>query len=183
MPAKGAYLIIAGGGAILLWSGVRGKSWSNVLRNLIAGTNPATSPNVNPIGATQSTGTGTGTGSLSTSDLTGATGLPSPGLVGNITNARQAQSYAFGLFSHFGWGASEEQPLVNLWNQESGWNPDAVNPSSGAAGIPQALGHGNVFGLGWANAAAQILWGLTYIKQRYGSPSAAWAHEVANNWY
>lgn len=182
MPAKGAYLIIAGGGAILLWSGVRGKSWSQVLRNLIAGNDPSKTALANPINATQSTGTGAA-GTLSDTGLTGATGLPSPGYVGNITNARQAQSYAFSLFSHFGWGASEEQPLVNLWNQESGWDPDAVNPSSGAAGIPQALGHGNVFGLGWANAAAQILWGLNYIKQRYGSPSAAWAHEVANNWY
>lgn len=183
MPAKGAYLAIAGGGAILLWSGVRGKSWSQVIRNLIAGKNPATTVQANPIGAVaSSTDTGAG-GTLSTSGLTGATGVVTSGYVGNISNAQQAQSYAFGLFSKFGWGASEEQPLINLWNQESGWNPDAVNPSSGAAGIPQALGHGNVFGLGWANAAAQILWGLNYIKQRYGSPSAAWAHEVANNWY
>ena len=40
MPVKGGYLIAAGGGAILLWSGFRGKSWSNVLRSVISGKNP-----------------------------------------------------------------------------------------------------------------------------------------------
>jgi hypothetical protein len=39
-------------------------------------------------------------------------------------------------------------------------------------------------GADWlTNAATQIRWGLGYIKGRYGSPLAAWAHEVANNWY
>lgn len=49
MPAKGAYLLIAGGGAILLWSGVRGKSWSTVLRDVVSGQNPTKAPNTNPI--------------------------------------------------------------------------------------------------------------------------------------
>jgi hypothetical protein len=56
-----------------------------------------------------------------------------------------------------------------------------VNPSSGAYGIPQSLGHGHPYALG--DYKNQIIWGLNYIRQRYGSPSAAWAHEVANNWY
>src|SRR5262249_42098448 len=65
--------------------------------------------------------------------------------------------------------------------KESGWSPYAVNPSSGAYGIPQSLGHGHPFNLG--DARAQIAWGLNYIRGRYGTPAAAWAHEVANNWY
>jgi len=40
MPIKGGYLIAAGGGAILLWSGIRGKSWSTVLRSVVAGQDP-----------------------------------------------------------------------------------------------------------------------------------------------
>lgn len=40
MPVKGGYLLAAGGGAILLWSGFKGKSWSAVLRNIISGRNP-----------------------------------------------------------------------------------------------------------------------------------------------
>ena len=54
-------------------------------------------------------------------------------------------------------------------------------PSSGAYGIPQSLGHGHPYDLG--DYAAQINWGLSYIKGRYGSPNVAWAHELANNWY
>lgn len=80
-----------------------------------------------------------------------------------------------------GWPESEWPSLQALWTQESGWNANAVNPSSGAMGIPQALGHGNPFPLG--QAAPQIAWGLNYIRQRYGSPSVAEAHERANNWY
>lgn len=38
-----------------------------------------------------------------------------------------------------------------------------INASSGAYGIPQALGHGHVFDLG--DARAQIAWGLNYIRE------------------
>lgn len=37
MPIKAGYLLAAGGGAILFWSGVKGHKWSTVLRDLIAG--------------------------------------------------------------------------------------------------------------------------------------------------
>jgi hypothetical protein len=36
---------------------------------------------------------------------------------------------------------------------------------------------------GESDPTSQIQWGLDYIANRYGSPSAAWAHEIANNWY
>jgi hypothetical protein len=80
-----------------------------------------------------------------------------------------------------GWGAGQWPALDALWNQESGWNANAVNPSSGAYGIPQSLGHGHPYALG--DARAQIAWGLNYIRERYGSPGAAWGHEQAFNWY
>ncbi|WP_329235909.1 hypothetical protein OG417_30630 [Actinoallomurus sp. NBC_01490] len=97
-------------------------------------------------------------------------------------SAKEAQAYARSLMAQYGWSDDGNwESLVKLWNQESGWNANAVNPSSGAAGIPQALGHGHVFDLG--DYKAQIQWGLNYIRDRYGSPSAAWAHEVSHNWY
>jgi hypothetical protein len=52
VPVKGTYLAIAGGGAILLWSGLRGKGWSTVLRDVIAGKNPAQAPSQNAIAGT-----------------------------------------------------------------------------------------------------------------------------------
>jgi len=95
-------------------------------------------------------------------------------------SAKVAQQYAASQMSKFGWDAMDMAALIKLWNQESGWNAYAVNKSSGAAGIAQSLGHGKVT-LG--DYVGQINWGLNYIKGRYGSPTMAWAHEMANNWY
>jgi cell wall-associated NlpC family hydrolase len=82
------------------------------------------------------------------------------------------------MAAQYGWTGPEYDALNSLWTKESGWNPDAVNPSSGAAGIPQDIS-GNMHGGG----VGQIAWGLAYIATRYGDPIAAWAHEVADNWY
>jgi peptidoglycan DL-endopeptidase CwlO len=49
MPIKGGYLLAAGGGAILLWSGFKGKKWSETLRNLISGKNPSITTTAYPI--------------------------------------------------------------------------------------------------------------------------------------
>jgi len=29
----------------------------------------------------------------------------------------------------------------------------------------------------------QIIWGVGYIRATYGTPQAAWAHELAHGWY
>lgn len=86
------------------------------------------------------------------------------------------------------WNASQMQALINLWNMESGWNPHADNKSSGAYGIPQSLPGDKMASAGadWrTNYKTQINWGLEYIATRYGSPEAAWQHEMSHNphWY
>jgi hypothetical protein len=90
------------------------------------------------------------------------------------------------MLGQFGWKTSQFSCLEPLWYHESGWNPSAENPSSGAYGIPQAL-HGSMMasaGSDWrTNPATQIRWGLTYIHDRYGSPCGAWGHEQSANWY
>jgi hypothetical protein len=96
-------------------------------------------------------------------------------------SAAIAQRYAASILGRFGWGMNQFPPLQALWNRESGWNAYAVNPSSGAYGIPQSLGHGHPFNLG--DYVAQIWWGLRYIAGRYGSPAAAWGHELSAGWY
>ena len=76
--------------------------------------------------------------------------------------------------------------LDELWTRESGWNVFATNPGSGAYGIPQSLPAIKMAtaGADWrTNPVTQIRWGVSYIDAAYGSPCAAWAHEVANNWY
>ena len=100
--------------------------------------------------------------------------------------AQAAMAYAASQMARYGWGPEQMAPLISLWIQESGWNPLIVNGSSGAYGIPQALPASKMAAAGpdWrTNPATQINWGLGYIKGRYGSPSGAWAHERAFNWY
>ena len=63
----------------------------------------------------------------------------------------------------FGWGAGAMSSLIPLWDDESGWNRLADNPSSGAYGIPQALPASKMGAAAnppTSSAAAQINWGL-----------------------
>lgn len=86
----------------------------------------------------------------------------------------------------FGWGDSEFQCVSNLWSKESGWNYQASNASSGAYGIPQALPGSKMSTIAsdWeTNPLTQIRWGLTYIRDGYGTPCSAWGHSQAMNWY
>jgi hypothetical protein len=91
--------------------------------------------------------------------------------------------YASSLFASHGWPGSMILPLGALWTRESGWNPNAVNPTSGAYGIPQALpgvwGHPYPMG----EFKPQVYWGENYIGGRYGNPANAWAHEMSYGWY
>ncbi len=90
------------------------------------------------------------------------------------------------MLGSYGWGQDQFGCLVSLWGVESGWNPSASNPSSGAYGIPQALPGSKMASAGadWqSNPATQIRWGLGYIRGLYGSPCGAWDHEEATGWY
>jgi len=97
-----------------------------------------------------------------------------------------AQRTAQGMLGRYGWSSGQFSCLSPLWERESGWSVTAENPGSGAYGIPQALPGSQMASAGpdWrTDAATQITWGLGYIRGRYGSPCAAWAHEEAYGWY
>jgi cell wall-associated NlpC family hydrolase len=84
------------------------------------------------------------------------------------------------------WDDGQWVYLDELWERESGWNYQATNPTSGAYGIPQSLPADKMASVNadWAtDPTTQILWGINYIQSRYGTPAAAWAHEVAFGWY
>lgn len=97
------------------------------------------------------------------------------------------QNYAHDLvINSYGWSEDDFNALVNLWNKESGWNPNCYNSYSGAFGIPQALPGDKMASEGSdyrTNGETQIRWGLKYIQGRYGSPSGAWGHFLSHNWY
>ncbi|WP_327416075.1 transglycosylase SLT domain-containing protein [Streptomyces sp. NBC_01233] len=82
--------------------------------------------------------------------------------------------------------AGQFQCFSNIINQESTWNYKAVNSSSGAYGLVQALPGSKMASAGedWrTNPATQIKWGLNYMNVRYGSPCGAWSFHQANGWY
>jgi len=78
------------------------------------------------------------------------------------------------------------QCFSNIVDHESSWNYRAVNASSGAYGLFQALPGSKMSSVGsdWqTNPATQIKWGLNYMDSRYGSPCEAWSFWQANHWY
>lgn len=85
-----------------------------------------------------------------------------------------------------GWDYSQYSCLVKLWERESNWRWNALNRSSGAYGIPQALPGTKMASAGadWrSNPQTQVKWGLGYIEGRYGSPCSALAHSDRRGWY
>jgi hypothetical protein len=117
-----------------------------------------------------------------------AAGNAYPSTEGVTVDPAGAQAYARSVLGNYGWGDDQFGCLVSLWTQESGWRANALNSSSGAYGIPQALPANKLAAAGadWrTNAQTQVNWGLAYIKSSYGTPCGAWNHEMSVNphWY
>lgn len=112
-----------------------------------------------------------------------SSGMGEPVFEGGMEAVGDNQRLGRSLMARF-FGSEQWPALKELWTRESGWNNMARNPSSGAFGIPQALPPGKMGAAAvGGDARAQILWGLRYIKDRYGSPSAALSFHDAHNWY
>lgn len=82
-----------------------------------------------------------------------------------------------------GWHTGREWAcLVTLWQHESGWRHNALNPikvaGKHAGGIPQILGLKPT-----TAPVAQIARGLAYVEARYGSPCKAWRFWQRHHWY
>lgn len=105
------------------------------------------------------------------------------GAVENVNQATaKAQVRAVAL--PFGWGfGGQWSALESLVQGESGWRVDAANPTSSARGLFQKMTsiHGPIEG----TAAGQALWGLNYIKGKYGNPGNAYAKWLGRkpHWY
>lgn len=95
------------------------------------------------------------------------------------------QKYAKALLDARGWGG-----MWGAFNAlvmgESGWNPRATNPQSGAYGIPQALPASKLDAYGNRNdPAVQLRWMVDYIASVYGNPANAYAKWLSRSphWY
>lgn len=92
-----------------------------------------------------------------------------------------AKAYALRIL-----GSRQYSYLNEIAIHESGWNPHAVNRSTGAYGIPQALPGSKMAtaGADWHdNPVTQVKWMIGYIIGRYGSASAAWSYWLSHHWY
>jgi len=90
------------------------------------------------------------------------------------------------LKNKYGYGSGQFSCFNNIIMRESKWDVNATNPSSGAYGIPQALPGSKMATIAsdWrTNPATQIIWGIEYMKDRYGSPCSAWGFKSSHGWY
>lgn len=194
---SGSAIALALAGSLLVYSGVKGKKFSVVLRDVIAGKNPSTSATDPTLGIVDPvTGQGVAPGLQSNP----AGPVVGPVVAGSAVTANQAIGKVQAAL--YGWAVGPEwDALVALWNKESGWRNTADTRVSGAGGdgpgspvfaygIAQARpatkyplpGRPPDLG-GIADPTTQIAWGLSYIRSVYGDPLSAWAHEQSNNWY
>lgn len=75
------------------------------------------------------------------------------------------------------WGYAEA-----IVQKESGWNPNATNPYSGACGLAQALPCSKVPGNPY-NPVDSLRWMNGYVNGRYGGWAGAYNFWQANRWY
>ena len=75
--------------------------------------------------------------------------------------------------------------FTKLIGKESGWRPEAKNPTSSASGIGQIL-KSTYNGLGMKKTDAgvtQLVATLAYIHRRHITPCNAWKHFQDKGWY
>lgn len=143
-------------------------------------------PEPEPAPAAPSSSSSNSSSNSSSTSASPAPATPAPAAEPVQVTAGGSKGIAQQMVAAKGWSSSEFQCLEILWQRESGWNHLAMNPSSGAYGIPQSLPGSKMasHGADWrTNPATQIAWGLDYIQGRYGTPCNALNHSYARGWY
>lgn len=177
MAVNGPALAAVAAGSIFLYAGLKGKSILATVQSIVKGKAPASVPGSSPVPIAADIASAAAAAAASVT-LGGTSLTTSPGASQNQATAKML-AISMGYSS---WTTGQEwMDWVKLWNQESGWSITAHNPS-GASGIAQNI-NGYSADYLQGNAQSQITWGINYIAGRYGSPSGAWAHEVADDWY
>lgn len=141
MPIKPGLLLLGGAGAVVLYSGIKGKGIGAAFRSVIAGQTPAKAAVSNLISGN--------TGGSSP-------GMPGGGLAGNVRVGQSERAYFSGVLQDLGapvtranlqamyrWAKKEEPsfPAPTSWT----WNPlNISNPFGGFQSYPspQAGAHG-----------------------------------------
>ena len=82
--------------------------------------------------------------------------------------------------------ASQIEQWKYIIDHESGWNPLATNPSSGAYGLGQAYPANKMAPYGsdyLTNPYTQLKWMYDYMNEAYGGVTNAYNFWIAHNWY
>lgn len=77
---------------------------------------------------------------------------------------------------------SQWQYVDYIVSKESSWNPNAVNKSSGACGLAQALPCSKI-GANWNDPVVALKWQYNYVNARYGGYAGAYNFWLKNKWY
>ena len=162
---------------------------SKATSTAVSGTAVSTDPGATPTGTGVSSGKSLVYGDPSkqyvTKDVELETKMPDLPTTGT-PGSGPAQDQVREAFKPYGW---DKEPYWSaaVWiiDHESGWNPTAVNASSGAFGLFQFLGGTKDTYLPDSNPNPKIQGeaGARYIKDRYGDPLKAKAFWEANGWY
>jgi hypothetical protein len=84
--------------------------------------------------------------------------------------------------NRYGYSPDDWNKLDYIISHESNWDPNAVNDSSGAAGIAQRI---SGYGPGYVqnDPKSQLRWLFNYINDRYGGVDSAYQHKTSTGWY
>ena len=175
---NGLSLAQALGGGVILWSGIKGEPLSDTFKGLLSGTAPTAS-------SSQAINT-TSADTAAQTDL--STGTPLPGITQGMSSGITGtnESVMKQVAAQHGWTGSEWTALYNVEMAEAGFNLTAQNPTSNAYGEAQFINGASEYaqyGGNSTSALGQAVAMCNYIEQRYGTPSAAWAHEQEYHWY
>lgn len=102
-----------------------------------------------------------------------------------ITPSGDVQSYAKNRICEV-FGCDQWDAYYFIIEKESHWNYQAINKSSGAGGLCQALPFSKMASKGsdyTTNPNTQTEWCISYIQGRYKTPAGAKAFWNANNWF
>lgn len=178
-------------GTVLFWSGFKNNSIKDTITTFLGGKVPSDNPETAPAIGIADTSSGS----------SGTSGFATPAGSGSSSNGQAALQQAA---KAYGWNTGAEWTALNaIEMQEAGYNPRIKNPTSGALGLAQALGHGGSgtggslgneyggYGLSTSeaqqansgNAYWQAVWMVNYIHSTYGDPIKAEQFHLAHNYY
>jgi hypothetical protein len=157
---------LLGVGGLLLVHAVTGSSFADILQGHV--TPPST------------TGAQLGVAGVGSTLANVGSALVPPGLSGSLSSTVNQ------IAADMGWDGVQANAWLQVIQMESGGSMTAKNPSSGAYGIAQFINGPSEYAQYGGNVntqQGQLTAMANYIKQRYGTPSAALAHENTYHWY